>query len=172
MDDGTSLLAAVPLAYKVLFEASKFPKSSGNLWRFEQPWRLRSFRDFSWLRLLGRLLSLLQSLRYKYNNLERHPMDEGSSSIAVPSNHISSILPDDENSGSLFSFEQPKRLSFLRNSKWSISAGRLFKLTYSLRLRITSLFRGGINDGLEAPMLLCFNLQWCYSGKKQAKTNH
>lgn len=69
-DDSTSLIA-VPSTYS-LSQAFKFPNSSGNLWKFEKPSRLRFTRDFNLYRLHKRLLNLLQSSKDKYRIRTTH----------------------------------------------------------------------------------------------------
>ena len=142
-----------------------WPRRSGNLRRFEQPRRLRTPRDFNLHRLLGGLLSILQSERSSHQSLSRSSNDEGSSSIAVPLKY-SRLMLLDEISGSFFSFEQPERSSLVRNSKLNILAGRLFRLLLPVRFKATRLFGCGINVGLgilaisflQAAWIIWFNL--------------
>ncbi|GAY31706.1 hypothetical protein CUMW_287850 [Citrus unshiu] len=124
-----------------------------------QPQSLRNPRDFAFHRLLGRLLSLLQSERSKYPSLRRRSIDEGSSSIAVPLKTNQLILPD-EISGSLFNFEQPERSSLVRNSKLNIPDGRLFRLLLPLRFKKTSLFRRDINVGFGVLAISLLQAAW------------
>lgn len=151
MDDSTSLIA-VPSTYS-LSQAFKLPSSSGNLWKFEKPSRLRFTRDFNLYRLHKRLLDLLQSSKDKYRIRKRYSMDEGSSSFAFPSKHTSFILAADEiSTRSLFSFQQ------------------------SFKCKLTIFFRHGMNEqfGVLVKTLLTtmiiswFNLPWCCSKKKEA----
>ena len=141
IDEGTSLIA-IPSAFSS-FKASKFPSSLGNLCRFEQPERLRRSRDFNLHILLGSPSSLKQFPRFNKIKLDRRSMDEGSSWIAVPSKDNSSILQD--SSGKLMRFEQPERISFLRDSKW-VLVERLVKLLQCPRFRTISLFRYWIEE--------------------------
>ena len=161
----SGILSILVFARFNIIGEDNWPRHSGNLWRFEQPLRSRISRDFNLHRLLGRLLSLLQSERSKCPSLSRRSIDEGSSSIAVPLKNNQLILPD-EISGSHFSFEQPERSSSVRNSKLNIPAGRLFRILLPFRFKITSLFRRGINVGFgilairlwQAAWIIWFNL--------------
>ena len=115
-DEGRSVIA-VPLKFNTS-KPSIFPKFSGNSSSFEQPDKLRVFRDIKLQIAIGRLERFLQSLRCNSIRLVECISNNDRSFIAVSlkksfdKRGIFSTI-----SGNFFSFEQPLRLKNSRASK-------------------------------------------------------
>ena len=115
-DEGRSVIA-VPLKFNTS-KPSIFPKFSGNSSSFEQPDKLRVFRDIKLQSAIGRLERFLQSLRSNSIRLVECITNNDRSFIAVSLKQsfdkrgIFSTI-----SGNFFSFEQPLRLKNSRASK-------------------------------------------------------
>lgn len=141
MDGGSSLMT---LSSTLKFNnASKFPKSRGKLWIFQQPERLRLSRHFNSQMLSGKLSGSEQLLRSNVTSLDGYSI-RGNSFIAVPSKYNHTTLH--EILGATLRFEQPDRITSLRYFE-RIPVGGFLRRLQSFRFKITSLSRTWIGVG-------------------------
>ena len=114
IEGGNSFI--VVLAASSFSKPCMLPKPSSKFSSFEQPNRIRVWRDFNLQMLCGRIARLLHSLRFNRTSPFRCWIDEGSSFIAVPSKKSSNKLPlFSKTSGSPLSFKQSERIRISRD---------------------------------------------------------
>lgn len=132
-EEGSAFIA-VPLTSSTS-RSSRFPKFSGSSSSFEQPDKMRVFRDVIVQVASVRLERFLQFLRLKKVRPIKCSTDDGNSSIAVSFKYNSvkcDIFPTI--SGNFFNFEQPDRVRVFKKIQLQ-QTPRLERFLQSFRLK-------------------------------------
>ena len=126
----------------------RLPKSTGNSFSSEQPHRIRVRRDVSSQMLCGRPASFLQFFRFNKTSPFRHPIEDGSSIIALPSRKSSIKLSMFSGiSGSFLSLVQFERMRVFRDFNIKMLLGNDSRLLHSFRFNKASPVRYSMDEG-------------------------